>query len=215
VLERIAVASPWLPLAARYRSRVSAVAGLVLTGGSSRRFGAEKATLLLGGERLADRAMRVLGSVVSPVLEVGPSFVSAEAVREKPAGGGPLVAIVAGAAALERERGSNGPLIALAVDLPRAEPPLLEWLAAHPAPASVVPVVDGMPQTLCARYDVDALTVAVELVDRGERSMRALLDAVGVHYAEEDEWGAVADARAFHDVDTREDAAALGVELPR
>ena len=45
--------------------------------------------------------------------------------------------------------------------------------------------------------------------------MRALLDAVRVHAAPETEWTAVAGARAFADVDTPEDATAVGIELPR
>jgi molybdopterin-guanine dinucleotide biosynthesis protein A len=194
---------------------VGDVGGLVLTGGSSRRFGVDKATLLVDGERLADRALRVLGTVASPVLEVGPAHGTADAVREDPPGGGPLAAVAAGWDTLS---GASAPLdavLVLAVDLPFVEPPLLEWLARHVATASVVPIVDDVPQPLCARYSADALDIARDLVAQGERSMRALLDSVSVHAALEDEWAVVADARAFADVDTPEDATALGVDLPR
>ena len=191
------------------------VGGLVLTGGSSRRFGVDKATLLVDGERLADRALRVLGAVANPVLEVGPAYASDDAVREDPPGDGPLAAVVAGWDALGRGSVSVDSVLVLAVDLPLVERPLLEWLARHDATTSVVPVVDDVPQPLCARYSADALDVARELIARGERSMRVLLDAVPVHLASEAEWAAIADARAFADVDTPGDAAALGVDLPR
>ena len=192
------------------------VAGLVLTGGASERFGADKATLLVGGERLADRTMRVLGTVADPVLEVGPAFTSSDAVREDPPGGGPLAAVAAGGDALRRAHASDRPVLVVAVDLPFLDAATLCWLADHPATTdAVVPVVDGHPQSLCARYGPNALLRARELVQHGERSMHALLAAVTVHHADEEEWRAVSDPRAFADVDTRDDAAAFGVEMPR
>jgi molybdopterin-guanine dinucleotide biosynthesis protein A len=192
---------------------VRAVAGLLLTGGASRRFGADKATLLVDGERLADRSLRILGAVADPVIEVGPGLTGASAVREEPAGSGPLAAIAAGG---ETIRATGSPhVLVLAVDLPAIDVPTLAWLAQHPAPTSVVPVVGGRRQSLCARYDAAALVLATELVASGERSMHALLDAIDVHDADEAEWAAIADARAFADVDTREDAAELGVDPPR
>jgi len=192
---------------------VAAVAGLLLTGGASRRFGIDKATLVVDGERLADRVARVLTSVAAPVLEVGVGHTTLPAVREDPPGDGPLAAVAAGATALQA-RGSLDPVIVLAVDLPFADAAFLEWLASHPAETSVVPVVDGVAQSLCARYAVDALGSAVALVRAGERSMRALLDAVPVHEAHEGEWCTAATRRTFADVDTRDDAAALGLWPP-
>ncbi|HEY8216500.1 MAG TPA: molybdenum cofactor guanylyltransferase [Acidimicrobiia bacterium] len=188
-------------------------AGLLLTGGSSRRLGVDKATLLVDGERLVDRVARALTDVVAPVLEVGPGHSSFPAVREQPPGAGPLAALVAGADALLVD-GAPTPVVVLAVDLPFVDARFVDWLAMHRAPESVVPVVDGMPQPLCARYSVDALGAARDLEQAGERSMRALLAAVAVHEADEDEWRAVATARTFHDVDTRDDLDALGLSSP-
>jgi len=173
----------------------------------------EKATLRLGDEPLAERAARVLTEVVAPVLEVGPGFTSLVAVREDPPGTGPLLALVAGAEALAA-RGVDGSAVVLAVDLPFVDVPVVEWLASHPAPATVVPVVDGVPQTLCARYGAEALVAAHEVASRGARSLRALLAVVAVHEATESEWRAVATRATFTDVDTPEAAAALGLSPP-
>ncbi len=71
-----------------------------------------------------------------------------------------------------------------------------------------------MPQTLCARYGADALDTVPALLAAGERSLRALLAEVPVHEAEAEEWGMVATAASFTDVDTPEDAARAGLELP-
>jgi molybdopterin-guanine dinucleotide biosynthesis protein A len=185
----------------------------LLTGGSSRRLGVDKATLRIGDERLVDHVARALVDTVSPVVEVGPGYTQLPAVREDPPGDGPLAALVAGADAL---RASAAPtrVVVLAVDLPFVEAAVVEWLVTHAAPESVVPVVDGRSQPLCARYSVDALATARDLVATGERSMRALLAAIPVHEAHEDEWNEVATARTFRDVDTAEDADALGLSPP-
>ena len=50
---------------------MKATAGIVLTGGRSRRLGVDKATLVLDGETLAQRAARHLEAVCAPVVEAG------------------------------------------------------------------------------------------------------------------------------------------------
>jgi molybdopterin-guanine dinucleotide biosynthesis protein A len=189
------------------------IAGLLLTGGSSRRMGADKAELRRAGERLADRAARVLRAVCDPVLEVGPGHTSLPAVHEAAPGEGPLVALVAGADDL-RARGHEGAVLLLAVDLPLVEAPLLRWLAEQPGADTVVPVVNGELQPCCARYGPDALAAAGELIASGERSLRALLRAVPVRLADEGEWGAVAPPGALDDADTPGDARRLGLDRP-
>ena len=184
---------------------VRPVAGLLLTGGAGRRMGRDKAELVVDGERLADRAARVLSEVAEPVLEVGPGRTELEAVLEDPTGGGPLAALAAGWGEL-RARGHTGPILALAVDMPAVGAPLLRFLAGFPGDGSVVPFVGGRAQPLCARYSTGAMEVAERLVDRGERSMQALLrEAPEVQWAGPRMWGAVADDETFRDLDTPED----------
>lgn len=208
---------------------VTAVAGLVLTGGASRRFGAPKADLRVAGERLADRTARLLRTVADPTLEVGPGWSSLPAVVEDPAGAGPLAALAAGAAALADVGAGDRDALVVAVDLPALDPALLALLAAidtgpdthadtdavAPAPFdAVVPRVDGRAQPLCARYSAGALARAGGLVAAGERSMRALLEVVTVRWVDDDEWGTVTTAACFADVDTPDDARRFGLETP-
>lgn len=189
-------------------------AALLLTGGASRRLGTDKAHLVVDGERLVDRLARLLLAECAPVLEVGPGYGSLSAVREEPPGAGPLAAVAAGVAGLTGA-GHSGPAIVMAVDLPGVTAELVAWLRAHPTSESLVPVVDDVAQVLCARYSTDALTRASGLVQAGKRSMHALVDVVTVHRAGIDEWGPVTVAAAFADVDSRADAAAAGIDLPR
>jgi len=180
------------------------VAALLLTGGASRRMGTDKAALIVAGERLADRAARLLQQVAYPVLEVGPGFSGLPCVREDQSLG-PLAAVALGGAALIAAR-PPVPVIVLAVDMPRVAVPLLDLLARHPSEESVVPAdPEGRLQPLCARYSPAALTCAAELVANGARSMHALLDAIPLTVLIADDWTGVAPADAFADLDTPAD----------
>jgi molybdopterin-guanine dinucleotide biosynthesis protein A len=173
--------------------------------------GRDKAEIVVAGERLADRAARVLPTVCDPVLEIGPGRSVLETVGDDDPRAGPLAALVTGARAL-RTRGYEGAVLLLAVDLPFVDTRLLELLVNHPAADSVVPIAGGMRQSCCARYAPAALTAADDLVERGERAMHTLLSAVPVVEITEPEWRAVAPADALADLDTPEDLARHGVD---
>jgi molybdopterin-guanine dinucleotide biosynthesis protein A len=187
----------------------SPVAGLLLTGGASRRMGTDKALLEIAGRRLAERGASVLAAVCDPAFEVGPGVSGLPAVREDPPGAGPLAALGAGAAGLSR-LGHAGPVLLLAVDMPFVDVALLRLLAERPGPATAVPVAGGHPQPLCARYGPDALVAVPRLLAAGERSLRALLAAVEVGWVEPPEWEPVGGPDAFRDLDTPDDLAGLG-----
>lgn len=184
------------------------VAGLLLTGGASRRMGIDKALLEVDGRRLAERGASVLAAVCEPVLEVGPGVSGLPAVREDPPGQGPLAALGAGLAELAR-LGHDGPVVALAVDMPFAGVDLLRLLAERPGPATAVPVAGGEPQPLCARYGPEARAAVPRLLAAGERSLRALLAVVEVGWVPPAEWEPVGGPDAFRDLDTPEDLAGL------
>jgi molybdopterin-guanine dinucleotide biosynthesis protein A len=173
--------------------------------------GRDKAELVIAGERLADRAARVLSAACDPVLEVGPGRSALAAVAEDEPRAGPLAALAAGTAAL-RAGGHDGAVLLFGVDLPFATGPLLRLVAQHPAAESVVPVAGGTRQSCCARYAPGALDTATDLVGRGERALHALLAAVPVVEVSEAEWREVAPADALADLDTPEDLARHGVE---
>ena len=186
-------------------------AGLLLTGGTSRRMGIDKATIEVAGERLADRGARLLISVCSPVLEVGPGHTDLDAVMEDPPGSGPLAALAAGGRELRR-RGHEGPAIALAVDLPLVTEDFLRFLDRFPGQGTVVPFVSGEPQPLCARYAAEDLARAEEAVRSGERAVRGFIAALPeVQWAGPRMWGTVADEATLADVDTPQDLRRLGL----
>jgi molybdopterin-guanine dinucleotide biosynthesis protein A len=186
-----------------------ATAGVLLTGGTSRRLGFDKATVRLGTETLAARAARVLGAACSPVIEVGPGHTGIRSVREDPPGSGPLAALVAGVDAL-----AVSSAVLLACDLVRVEHDLLALLAGWDGAPTVIPIVGGRPQLVCARYGADAIDVARTLLARGERSLRALLETVAADFVTDAEHPRLVNADTFLDLDTPADLERLGLRAP-
>jgi molybdopterin-guanine dinucleotide biosynthesis protein A len=171
--------------------------------------GRDKAALVgADGRTLAARTAALLAPLADPLIEVGPGRSGATAVADGWPGAGPLAAVASGVIALDA-LGWAGPVLVVATDLPALEAPLLRWLADHPADATVIPVVDGRPQLLCARYDASTLLLAGRLVDQGCRRMQDLVDGRTVHLAGPEEWAGVAAAASFGDVDTPEAFAAV------
>jgi molybdenum cofactor guanylyltransferase len=192
---------------------MTATAGILLTGGRSRRLGVDKASLVLEGETLAARAARRLDATCSPVVEVGDGVSDRPAVREVPAGAGPLAALAAAGTWL-RDRGHHGPALLLAVDLPAVDDAFLGWLRDRRGEPTTVLRVDGRLQPVCARYGADALLAASSLVAGGVRALHELFDVVDHDVVEEDEWRVVASPDTFLDIDTPADAERLGIRLP-
>ncbi len=207
---------------------VTTTAALLLTGGASRRMGRDKAGVAgPGGVALGERTARLLTAVADPVVEVGPGHTGlptaadaadADAVEGRRAaeatGAGPLAAVAGGVAWLRAHgwpaRGAApGAALVVATDLPLLDAAALAWLVGHPAAGTVVPVVDGHPQWLCARYSQEALDAAGGLLRSGERRLAALADAAPVHLAGPDEWGPFASPQVWADADTPAELAEL------
>lgn len=168
--------------------------------------GVDKATLLVDGETLALRAARVIGAVCDPVIEVGPGVGGLRSVREDPPGSGPLAALIAGADALE-----VAPLLLLAVDLPFVSSALLDLIARWPGVGTVIPVVGGRPQHVCARYGQDAIAEARSRYATGERSLRWVRTLPGAVELDEASMSGVLSDRSFADLDEPADLERWGL----
>ena len=194
------------------------VAGVLLTGGQSRRLGVDKARVAFAGETFATHAAAVLASVCDPCIEVGSGASPLRCIRESPEGEGPLVAFMCGVRALHLEPDTS--VVLLACDMPRVSRDLLQWLAVRPA-ATVIPIARGRPQYGCAKYGGAVLDAMARASDAGTRSFKWLHEADqhegeqhdGVEWVDETVWGVVADPTEFRDVDTPADARELGIDV--
>lgn len=198
---------------------VPAFDAVVLAGGrSSRLGGVAKAGLLLEGRTLLHRTCAALGragqlTVVGPEPDAGPSPAPEEArfVREEPAFAGPAAALVAGFSA---HPGHRSPWCAVvACDMPRVDELMQVLLteAARGGEVSLVAVDGGRDQPLAALYRSADLAAAIGAVlalgPADNLSMRSLLATVKTRPVP-------VPPGTTHDVDTWDDARALGVVVP-
>lgn len=160
------------------------LAAVVLAGGASRRMGRDKATLTapgLDGTTLVERTVAVLRQRCAPVLVIAapgqslPDLPAAVVLRDEARGIGPLLATgrglrAAAAAGLERAYVS-------AVDMPGLSVALIDLLAGYDGVDVVLPW-DGRDHYLAGVYRTGLAARIDDLVAAGQRSMRALADAV-------------------------------------
>lgn len=150
------------------------LAGLVLAGGSGSRLGRSKATVVVRGRTLAERAVELLQARCDPVVVVSrpgvplPSL-DVPVVFDRRGVRGPMNALATGLASVDTDD-----VLVLACDLPFTGP-VLDRLAAAP-PGSTVAARDDRLQPLCARYPrVAALEACRRLSAQGVRRMTSLL----------------------------------------
>jgi molybdopterin-guanine dinucleotide biosynthesis protein A len=174
--------------------------------------GRDKSGLIVDGVTLAERTARLLLSVVETAVEVGPGVSGLSSTREEPLGEGPLVAIAEGRRALRR-RGHDGAALVVACDLPLLSERLLALLVDWDAPGSVVPMVHGMPQPLCAKWGPRDLDGANDMIRAGVRTLRHLTGQPDVVVLDESDWRDTVEEVEFTDVDSPEDARRFGLDV--
>lgn len=148
---------------------VQDLTGVLLVGGSSRRFGPPKALALFRGETLAERAWRLLGEVCGERIAVGKRSDGLDLPFELLDDGttvqAPLAGLVAGLRAA-----ANGLAVVIPVDCPLLQADDLSTLAAACADT-------GVSQTgpLPGAYRRTALPVLERRLADGELALRAAL----------------------------------------
>ena len=129
---------------------------IVLAGGGSRRMGADKVTMEVGGATMLDRVLSAVAGAGRRVV-VGPRRDTTADVmwcREEPAGGGPAAGLRAGLDHVVAEH-----VVVLAADQPFADGGVVAGLLSGIGAAEGAVAVDasGRPQWLCSAWRADAL----------------------------------------------------------
>jgi molybdopterin-guanine dinucleotide biosynthesis protein A len=183
----------------------TSLSAVVLGGGASRRFGADKTRAELAGRQVLARVVDAASTVTTDVVVVGPwAPVGCTPHPEPEPGLGPLGALAHGL------RVAHGAwVLVLGGDHPLLVPALLELLARRTEQSAADVVLaehDGRDQPLVACYRRSAAVVAERALASGARSLRSLLDEVAVERVPPEQWRAAdPDGRSFLDVDTIED----------
>lgn len=187
------------------------VAGLVLAGGRSRRFGRDKALAAFRGRPLIAWSLDALRPHAA-VLGVGapPGLATRLGVEAAPDddGGpdGPLAGVLAGLAWAARRDCAY--LATAPCDTPFLPTDLVKRLVAELGDRPVVAARAARVHALCALWRADAVPALAALVRDGKQlSMQALVDALGGGYAD------FPDEAAFANLNTPEEFAAA--EGPR
>ena len=181
---------------------------LILAGGNSRRMGRDKASLPAGTgtlvEYIATRLTPVVDEVLISVAQPGVAVSGGRLVIDRLPGVGPLGGMHAGF--LEARQ----PLVwVVACDLPDVEPSLGSLLREHATGVdAVVPQAGDQLEAVCAVYRPRVARSIENLVARGQRSVRALLDVIPMRVIAPDEVCRVdPELRSFRNLNTPSDYA--------
>ena len=196
-------------------ARTPRVSGIVLAGGQSRRFGADKLTALVEGRPLVHRPIEALASVCHEVVVIVGAGglpplptgldVQLRIVRDEEPGAGPLAGLVTGLAECA------GRLVLVAAgDMPGLVPALLRELTRRAwvddFEAAALREGDRVRPLPSAMRREAALSCARAIRSNGASSLRALLDALRVDEIPEMDWRELdADGTSLLDVDVPED----------
>ncbi len=176
----------------------------VLAGGASRRMGADKPVMAIGGTTMLDLVLGAASGL--PTLVVGREHPDHRWVADPtPERRGPLGGLVAALSA------TDGDVILVAADQPWLRRETVAALAALAPSIPTAPIDAGIRQTLCARYPPKVLPAARRLLTAG-KGLQALLDeeSESLPQAVWSQWGE--DGRSWFSVDT---PALLGEGLER
>jgi len=182
-------------------------ASAILAGGASRRFGRDKAEVVVGGARAIDQVASAAAETGAEVVVVGGAApLPPQATSRIPdlhPRGGPLQALVAAMHARPHRD-----IMLLACDLPWLDPRLLELLCRPLAPGTSarIPHIGGKAQPLAARYAATAEAALARALAEGARSMHAVLELLCPEWLGEPALRAAGiDPASLRDFDTPED----------
>ena len=185
--------------------------GIILCGGKSTRMGVPKATLPFGSETMLQRVVRLLATVVSPIVIVAapgqdlPELPADLAVtRDEREGRGPLEGLRAGLKALPH---SVDAAYVTSCDVPLLVPGFVERMIALMGDHDIaVMEVDGFPHPLSAVYRRTTLPHVEALLARDRLRPVFLFDAVRTRRVQTSEMIAVdPQLQTLRNLNTRED----------
>lgn len=202
-------------------NRTPTSACIILAGGRSRRMGTDKALLPLPGVagQTGQTRQTFVGQLVATLSQVSDGLAlvardeqqtsllaqavpTARIVTDIVPDYGPLMGLYTGLSAIQAEKA-----LVVAVDMPFVQAPLATLLLTRASTSALlVPVVDDVPQVLCAVYPRSMLPLIESCIVRQRRDPRALLSVAPVDYIQEAQLREVdPQLRSFMNMNTPDD----------
>jgi molybdopterin-guanine dinucleotide biosynthesis protein A len=188
-------------------SLVTEVAGVILAGGKSSRYGRNKALETIEGVRLIERVVRILEVTFAHLVIVTNtpqdySYLGLTMVEDRIKGLGPIGGIHTGLESIEEDAAFFA-----ACDMPFLNRALIHHMldSMHDFDA-VIPRLGWRMQTLHALYHKRCLPYIRELIERGEYQVFRFFPKVHIRYVDEEEIRAFdPDLRSFFNVNRPEE----------
>jgi molybdopterin-guanine dinucleotide biosynthesis protein A len=146
------------------------ITGIVLSGGSSRRMGEDKALLFFEGQCLVSHVVSALESVCREIFVVAQpqqdlSFLGKTVMNDIIPGYGALMGLYTGLKKSPTDR-----ILSVACDMPFIQPKLLEYLINVDVKSDVVvPKIDGHFEPLLAIYSKNCLGPIEDMINRSQK----------------------------------------------
>ncbi|MFX3623718.1 MAG: molybdenum cofactor guanylyltransferase [Ectobacillus sp.] len=181
------------------------IAGIILAGGRSRRFGEPKALACWNGKTFLSYALEALYGaadeivVISHLSEIR-QLTDVKVVEDVPdfKGQGPLAGILSGIQAVQADW-----YFVLPCDVPLVTARLVRTIVQQAEKEAVVPVSEGRTQPLIAIYHHSIKDRVHSHLSKGKRSMQELLLSCDVKYVTEQQLGVP--PAVFFNVNTKEE----------
>lgn len=168
-------------------------AGIILCGGKSTRMGLCKAMLPFGNELMLQRVVRILSSVVGPLVVVAAQEQllpqldpKVQVARDRRQGCGPLEGLAVGLEVLQEKADAA---YVTACDMPLLQPEFVERLFTLMGDYRVaVPREEQFYHPLSAVFHPNVLPEVEQLIADGRMRTASLFDAVATRNVSPDEW---------------------------
>jgi molybdopterin-guanine dinucleotide biosynthesis protein A len=182
------------------------VTGIILAGGKSRRMGADKGLVLLGGKPMVQYAIESLGLFCDRILisSNNPEYncFDLEVIADSVADAGPMAGIASCLKQSTTERN-----LVLSCDMPLLDPVVLKTLLDNVYENTfVVPVdAEGRSEPLCAFYRLSSLSILEDLIRAGSFRMTDLFLRAPVKYLSPGDYPVKYNSRWFANINSSED----------
>ncbi len=191
--------------------RIEGVTGVILAGGKSSRFGANKALALLHGKHLIEHPAGILQTIFPKLLLVTNTqeeyeFLHWPMTKDRYPGAGPLAGIHAALKSAVTDH-----IFVTACDMPLLQPGIIRYLCEQRENRdAVLPWTANGPEPLCAVYSQTALPSIMTALESRANRVQDVLNNLNIRKVDEKEMSSLqTDKKIFTNINRQDDLSCL------